>query len=76
MPTDLSDRTRVASMRRLGGRAILVIGAYVAVILALIVAGFLGSAVGIWASVLWGVALIGGVGFYLRRRSSQLQTDS
>lgn len=63
-------------MRRLGGRAILLFGAYVALILALIIAGFLGATIGIWASVLWGVALIGGLGFYLRRRSGRPQTDS
>lgn len=63
-------------MRRLGGRAVLLVGAYAAVILALIVAGFLGAAIGIWASVLWGVALVGGLVFYLRRRSRQPQADS
>jgi hypothetical protein len=31
---------------------------YVAVLAAVVVAGFLGAAVGIWASVLWGVTLI------------------
>lgn len=61
-------------MRRLGGRALLLFGAYVAVIAAVVVAGFLGSAVGIWASVLWGVALLGGLVLYLRRRSRQPQS--
>jgi hypothetical protein len=63
-------------MRRLGGRAVLLFGAYAAVIIALIVAGFLGAAIGIWASVLWGVALVGGLVFYLRQRSRQPQADS
>jgi hypothetical protein len=63
-------------MRRLGGRAILLFGGYVAVILALVVAGFLGAAVGIWASVLWGVVLIGSLVFYLRRRTRRPQIDS
>jgi hypothetical protein len=63
-------------MRRLAGRAILLFGGYLAVILALIVAGFLGATIGIWASVLWGVALIGGLGFYLRRRTRRPQIDS
>jgi type IV secretory pathway TrbD component len=63
-------------VRRLGGRAILLLGMYVAVILAVVVAGFLGAALGIWASVLWGVALIGGLVLYLRRRSRQPQARS
>ena len=57
-------------MRRLGRRALLLFGAYTAVILAAVIAGFLGGAVGIWASVLWGTVLLGGLVFYLRRRGA------
>ena len=55
-------------MRRLGRRALLLFGVYTAVILAVVIAGFLGGAVGIWASVLWGAVLLGGLVLYLRRR--------
>lgn len=44
---------------------------YVVVILAVVVGGFLGAAVGIWASLLWGVVLIGSLILYLRRGSRQ-----
>lgn len=60
-------------MRRLGRRALLLFGAYSAVILAAVIAGFLGGAVGIWASVLWGVVLLGVLLLYLRRRSREPQ---
>jgi hypothetical protein len=46
----------------------LVFGSYVAVLLAVVIAGFIRHAVGIWASVLWGTVLIGGLVFYARRR--------
>lgn len=54
-------------MRRLGHKAILVFGAYAALLLAVVIAGFFGQAVGIWASVLWGAVLIGGLVLYGRR---------
>jgi len=62
-------------MRRLARRAILLFGGYLAVILAMIIAGFLGAAVGIWASVLWGVAVIAGLALYLRRRTRQSHAE-
>ena len=46
-------------MRRLGGRVLLAFGIWAAVILATVAAGFIGQRVGVWASVLWGVLLIG-----------------
>ncbi len=55
-------------MRRLGRRALLLLLAYCALIFAVVVAGFLGAAVGIWASVPWAVALITALAFYGRRR--------
>jgi len=60
-------------MRRLGGRAILLFGAYAALLLAVVVAGFLGQAVGIWASVLWGVVVITCLVLFMRRRSRRPQ---
>jgi hypothetical protein len=56
---------------RLTRRALLVFGIYVAVTLAVIVAGFLGSAVGIWASILWGAAVLAGLALYGRQRLRQ-----
>jgi hypothetical protein len=55
-------------VRRLGKRASLLILAYVAVILAVVVAGFLAKVLGIWASILWGILLILGLVLYLPPR--------
>jgi hypothetical protein len=63
-------------MGRTVRRAILLFASYVGVLLAVIFAGFLGSAVGIWASVVWGVLVIGAVSLYLRRRGRQHQIDA
>jgi hypothetical protein len=38
-----------------------VFGIYTAVLLAVVIAGFIGQAVGIWAAILWGVAILTGV---------------
>jgi hypothetical protein len=54
----------------------LVFASYAALLLAVVVAGFLGQAVGIWASVLWGAMLIGGLVLYGRRRLRRPQIDS
>jgi hypothetical protein len=42
----------------------------VAVLAAVILAGFPGSAVGIWAAVLWGATFIGVVFVWTRRRAA------
>jgi hypothetical protein len=63
-------------MRRLGGRALLLVAAYAAVILAVLIAGFIGQRIGIWASVLWGVVLIGGLALYIKRRRHDPQIDT
>lgn len=55
-------------MSRLARRALLLFAAYATVLAAVVVAGFLGQAVGIWASVLWGVGLLAGLALYARRR--------
>jgi riboflavin transporter FmnP len=57
------------------GRAARLFVAYAAVILAVIVAGFLGSAVGIWASILWGLMLVSGIALYWRRQRRRPRTD-
>ena len=54
-------------MRRRGRRAILLFGAYAALLLAVVVAGFIGQAVGVWAAVVWGVAVIAGLILFGRR---------
>lgn len=54
----------------------LIFGGYAVLLLAVVIAGFIGHAVGIWASVLWGVVLIGGLVLYGRRRFRQAQVDS
>lgn len=62
-------------MRRLGRRAFLVFGAYAALLLAVVIAGILGQAVGIWAAVLWGVLVVAVLILYWRRRLRQPQVD-
>ena len=55
-------------MRRLTRRTALLFGAYIGLLLAVVVAGFLASAIGIWAAILWGAAVLGGLAIYWRRR--------
>jgi hypothetical protein len=54
----------------------LVFGSYAALSLAVVFAGFIGHAVGIWASLLWGAVLIVGLVLYRWRRLRQPQVDS
>jgi hypothetical protein len=56
-------------MPRLARRAALLFGTYASLLLAVVIAGFLGSAVGIWASILWGAVVLAGLGLYLRFQS-------
>lgn len=63
-------------VRRLLRRVFLLLGAYVALLAAVVFAGFLGRAVGIWASILWGVGVINGLVTYRRRRQNQSRTKS
>jgi hypothetical protein len=51
-------------------------GVYAALLLAVVIAGFIGHAVGIWASLLWGAVLVVGLVLYGRRRLRQPQVDS
>jgi hypothetical protein len=55
-------------MLRLTRRAALLFGAYASPLLAAVVAGFLGNAVGIWAAILWGAAILVGLALYVRQR--------
>lgn len=63
-------------MLRIARRACLLFGAYVALLVAVIVAGFIGQRVGIWASVLWGLALLAAVTFVVRQRLNQSRAGS
>jgi hypothetical protein len=63
-------------VRRFGRKSLLVLGAYAALLLAVVIAGFIGQAVGIWASVLWGAVLMSGLVLYARRRFRRPQVDS
>jgi len=56
-------------MLRLSRRAALAFALYVALLLAVLIAGFLATAVGVWAAILWGVTLLAGLVFYFRRRA-------
>jgi hypothetical protein len=62
-------------MLRLPRRAALLFGAYASLLLAIGIAGFLGSAVGIWASILWGVVLLAGLALYVRQRHQRPPAD-
>jgi hypothetical protein len=37
-------------------------------LLPVVAAGFLATAVGIWAAILWGLALLAGLALYVRQR--------
>jgi hypothetical protein len=63
-------------MLRLLRRALLLFGTYAAVMVAVIVAGFLGEALGIWASILWGAGVLAGIVVYARRRHARTAPDS
>lgn len=63
-------------MLRLTRRAGLLLAAYISLILAVIAAVFLAAAVGIWAAILWGAALIAGLALYLQKRRQQVPATS
>jgi hypothetical protein len=42
---------------------------FVALIAAVVIAGFLYEALGLWATVIWGLALCGGLALSLNRRA-------
>jgi hypothetical protein len=55
-------------MWRLSRKALLLFGVYATILAAVVVAGFLGQAVGIWASILWGIGILTGVAIVGRQR--------
>jgi len=64
-------------MFRLTRRAALLFATYAGLLLAVVVAGFLASAVGIWAAILWGAVVLAALALYGHRRSnSQLKTNN
>lgn len=63
-------------MRRLFRRALLLLAIYVTVLALVVVAGFLGGALGIWASILWGVGVLIGIAIYGRQRLARTASDS
>lgn len=62
-------------MRRPLRRVFLLLGTYVALLAAVVFAGFLGSAIGIWAAILWGVGVISGLVIYGRRRLNRSRSQ-
>ena len=61
--------TRIGDIRHLGSRAIWLFVTYAAVLAAVVVAGFLGQALGLWAAILWGCGLVLAVATYVKRRA-------
>jgi hypothetical protein len=60
---------------KLARRTVLLFAAYTALLAAVVVAGFQGQAVGIWASVLWGLGILAGLAIYGRKRMSQSRAE-
>lgn len=55
-------------MKQLSRKALLLFGIYATILAAVVVAGFLAQAVGIWASILWGVGVLIGIAMVGRQR--------
>jgi len=62
-------------MLRIARRATLLFASYAGLLLAVIMAGFLGSAFEIRASVLWGAAVLGGLALYACHRQRRRRED-
>lgn len=62
-------------MLRLTRQAALLFGAYASLLLAVGVAGFLASAIGIWAAILWGAVLVAALALGGRRRFQRSPGD-
>jgi hypothetical protein len=73
--TERGSDVTVFVVARLARRALFLFGGYTAVLAAVVVAGFLGQAVGIWASILWGVGILAGLALYGRKRLSQSRAE-
>jgi hypothetical protein len=59
----------------LARRALLGFAFYASVPAAVIVAGFLYEALGLWATILWGVIILAGLALYGRKRLSQSDAE-
>jgi hypothetical protein len=57
-------------MRRLGSRAIQLLITYATILAAVVMAGFLGQSVGLWAAILWGCGLALAIATYVKRRTA------
>jgi hypothetical protein len=73
--SDVTRGATVFAVARLARRALFLFGGYTAVLAAVVVAGFLYGALGIWASILWGVGILGGLALYGRKRLSQSRAE-
>jgi cyanate permease len=62
-------------MRRIARRAALLFAAYVGFLLAVVAAGFLAGAVGTWAAIVWGVAVLAMLVLYGRQRFQRSPAD-
>jgi len=62
-------------MLRLTRRAALLFAAYAGLLLTVVMAGFLASAVGIWAAILWGAVVLAVLALYGRQRLQQPTED-
>jgi hypothetical protein len=62
-------------MLRLTRRIALLFGAYVGLLLAVVAAGFLAAAIGIWAAILWALALLAALTLYRRQRPQRRSAD-
>jgi hypothetical protein len=49
---------------------VLLIG-WPALLVAVVIAGFLAGALGLWAAILWAVVLVAGIGILIRRRAGR-----
>jgi ABC-type multidrug transport system permease subunit len=56
------------AVRRLAGKAMLLLLAYLGLGFVLLMGGFIAKVVGIWASILWGIIVILCIVLYARRR--------
>jgi hypothetical protein len=56
--------------------AIALLVGWLALPLAVGIAGFLDGALGLWAAILWAVVLVATIGMLLKRRASRAQSSS
>ena len=59
----------------LARRALLGFAIYASVPAAVILAGFLYGRFGLWATILWGVAILAGLALYARKRLNQSRIE-